>query len=119
MGGKASVIQELFNKKFINDALELQNKRNMVIALQGDNQAIAQSQLETAVMTNIALTNLSNSVNQIGEIIATYIDINEAQKYEKHEEDLNQQYNSIHSVETNYDFSGEDALFEYEYGVPN
>lgn len=89
----------------------------MVIALQGDNQAIAQSQLETAVMTNQILIDLSNSINQIGQVMAAYADINETQKYKKHAKDLEQQYNSINSVKTNYNFN-EDPLFEYEYGVP-
>lgn len=62
-------IHKLFyglNRK--RDALELQNQRNMAIAMQGDTQAVQRSQLETLQILANQITGLNKSINQLGNV---------------------------------------------------
>ena len=74
-------------KQKFNEALNLQNQRNMVIAMQGDTQAIQKSQLETFTMLGIQINELHNSINAIGKIAAHFlqmeVDIQEKQLEER------------------------------------
>ena len=65
---RPQVIQDLIHKQRINEALVLQNKRNMLVAMQGDNQALAKSQLETFTMLSYQMNELSAIVAELGKI---------------------------------------------------
>lgn len=56
-----------------NEALSLQNQRNMVLALQGDTQAIQKSQLETFTMLGMQIKDLHNTVSAIGKIAEHFL----------------------------------------------
>ena len=70
---KQSTIQDLFKNNHFNEALNLQNQRNMVLALQGDTQAIQKSQLETFTMLGMQIKDLNNTVKAIGKIAEHFL----------------------------------------------
>lgn len=86
---KPETIQTLFNEGHKNEALNLQRKRSMVIALQGDALAVQKAQLETAQMLGIQINNLTNSVNQIGSVINRFLEI----EYKEKEDNLKEYVN--------------------------
>ncbi len=70
---KRDTIQALFNNGNIYDALNLQNQRNMAIAMQGDTQAIQRSQLETAELLGQQINELNISINELGNVINAFL----------------------------------------------
>ncbi len=114
---KLETIKTLQNKGRLNDALNLQTKRNMVIALQGDTQAIQQSQLETAQLLSLQINNLTNSINQLGkvqnEFLQQHID-NEQDEKDRNSKNLNDFNNKM-----KFDENDPNSLIKYdEYGLP-
>ena len=87
---KQSTIHTLFEMGDFNESLSLQNQRNMVIALQGDTQAIQKSQLETFTMLGMQIRELHNSVNAIGNIAAHFLQMQVDEKDDmlKHSGDI-------------------------------
>lgn len=67
-------INDLFYKKNQSIiALDLQNQRNMAIAMQGDSQSIERSQLETLQMLNMQISGLNQSINALGNITNEFL----------------------------------------------
>lgn len=67
-------INELFyNKDRPAVALDLQNQRNMAIAMQGDTQAIQKSQLETLQVLNMQISGLNKSINALGNVTNEFL----------------------------------------------
>lgn len=132
---KPETIKKLFEKRQINEALNLQNQRNMVLALQGDTQAIQKAQAETIMMLSMQINNLNNTVAAIGNIAAHFLkmktdiqkdyvgDPNKEKEEESEEETENKVRNTfkqnIQSTLGNYEDLFEDdaqtgrAVFKY------
>lgn len=83
---RPQVIRDLIYKKRQNEALALQNKRNMLVAMQGDNQALAKSQLETFTMLSYQMEELNAIIAELGNIQ------NEMLKQTMEEEDLSNKF---------------------------
>lgn len=65
---RKEVIYKMVENGMLNESLSLQNKRNMLVAIQGDNQAIAKSQLETFTMLGYQMERLNITVTELGNI---------------------------------------------------
>ena len=79
---KQSAIQEILKIGNIDDALSLQNKRNMVIALQGDALAIQKSQLETSNILNLQTAQLQKSLNILGNVVNRMLELKQIENNE-------------------------------------
>lgn len=86
---KPGIIYTLFNKGYKNEALSLQRKRSMVIALQGDALAVQKTQLETAQMLGYQIDILTTSVNQIGNVINHFWEMEYKEKEDNFKEYVN------------------------------
>ena len=119
---KLETIKILSSKGRTAEALALQNKRNMVIALQGDTQAIAQSQLETAQTLSLQIAELTKSVNELGnvqnEFLKQFLDD------EDYNDDFTKDNNNLNNFSINekrmmqFDESNSKFLVEYKNGLP-
>ena len=101
------------------DALELQNQRNMAIAMQGDTQAVQRSQLETLQILANQITGLNESINQLGNVAnewlqqqMDYINENQSQITQQGKEDIV----DIDNEEKKYSKKFEENLVEWGYG---
>lgn len=70
---KESVIKDLINNGKTLEALNLQNERNMGLAISGDTYALQQAQLGTLQLINTQISELHNSLKYIGQIAQEFI----------------------------------------------
>lgn len=70
---KESVIKDLINNSKTLEALNLQNERNMGLAISGDTYALQQAQLGTLQLINTQISELHNSLKYIGQIVQEFI----------------------------------------------
>ena len=113
---KLEVIKHL-QSDFPQDALYLQNKRNMLTALQGDTLAIQKSQLETAIQLNNSIDELKMIMAEMGEAITDLAYNDKIKAEERFKDDLEEYSKAQEHLENKYKFK-DNALFEYEYGKP-
>lgn len=86
---KPETIKDLFDSGHKNEALNLQRKRSMVMALQGDALAVQKAQLETAQMLGYQIDILTTSVNQIGNVINHFLKMENDEKEDNFKEYVN------------------------------
>ena len=107
---KPETIKDLFDSGYINEALNLQRKRAMVMALQGDALAVQKTQLETAQMLGMQINYLTNSVNQIGYVINRFLEM----EYKEKEDNLKEYVKDENNPQTSdfVDISATDVNFK-------
>lgn len=80
---RQDIIIEMMKNGRYNEALSLQNRRNMAIAMQGDNQALAKAQLETFAMLGQQLNILNETVAELGNVNNRMLELFENTKTEE------------------------------------
>lgn len=70
---KQDVINQLFDNEEYAEALNLQNDRNMALAMGSDTYALTQAQAETLTMISKQIMILNDSVNAIGQIANEFL----------------------------------------------
>ena len=113
---KQDIIKELFDRGEYAEALNLQNQRNMALAMGSDTYALTQAQAETLTMISKQIVTLNDSINAIGQIAETLIlDEKEAEQSNLKSLELEKTRNELKK------FSVDDEVrhWEYnEYGIP-
>ncbi len=116
-----AVTQETINQLFelgrYNDAINLQNQRNMTLALGKDSYALEQAQLETLEMIANLINSLTDSVNALAQINLDELKTeanseNDINDYLKKDQDtlMENWINSINSYEKGWEYD--------QYGFP-
>ena len=112
-----NTINDIYNKGFIIEALNLQNQRNMGLALAGDAYSLSQAQLETLTLISKQIDTLQIGLKNIQAIAEEFL-LNDI---EAREMDLNSFRNSYNSNLYDYflDMRDYEPSFEYnEFGMP-
>lgn len=109
---KQDTINRLKKQQKTNDAIILQNDRNMGLALAGDSYSIQQAQLETMQMISSQILVLNDSINAIGQIAKMFIykDIEyeeEMNEYIKPDDDVQMQNltDSLKNYKPSYEYN--------------
>ena len=113
---KQDIIKELFDRGEYAEALNLQNQRNMALAMGSDTYALTQAQAETLMMISKQIVTLNDSINAIGQIAQTFI-MAEEETFKKAEEE-----SKLHNTRDelkNFSIDNDEKHWEYnKYGIP-
>ena len=113
---KQDIINELFDKRQYAEALNLQNQRNMALAMSSDTYALTQAQAETLMMISKQIVTLNDSVNAIGQIAEALI-LSEKESEQNNLNSLKQE--KTRNQLKNFSIDDEVKHWEYnEYGIP-
>lgn len=113
---KQDIINELFDKGQYAEALNLQNQRNMALAMGSDTYALTQAQAETLMMISKQIVTLNDSVNAIGQIAEALI-LSEKESEQNNLNSLKQE--KTRNQLKNFSIDDEVKHWEYnEYGIP-
>lgn len=115
---KQDTIKNVYDKGAINEAINLQNQRNMALVLAGDSYALEQAQLETLQMISTQILTLNDSLNAIGQIAQKFLE-NDLRNDESELNSLKSNHNDAMFNQFTQSLQDHQPSYEYnEFGMP-